>query len=120
MFYHPEYYRSLAARLYNFDGIRVTPQSTTVISYQERVSDEGVHYKEITSSRSFPTDKEAAAYISKHTSGNYRIVGINPFISPVPIAALENYKLIHSSHGCIEQSGVGMIPEVKIFEYVGD
>ena len=120
LFYHPEYYRSLAARLYNFDGSRVTPQSTTVISYQERVSDEGVHYKEITSSRSFPTDKEATAYISKQTSGNYRIVGINPFISPVPIEALEHYKLIHSSHGCIEQPGVGMIPEVKIFEYVGD
>jgi len=120
LFYHPEYYRSLAARLYNFDGSKVMPRSTTVISYQERVRDKGMPYKEITSFRSFPTDKEAAAYISKHTSGNYQIVGINPFISPVSIEALENYRLIHSSHGCIKQPGVGMIPEVKIFEYVGD
>lgn len=116
--FYPEYYRSLAVRLYNFDGEQFTPQSITVISYQEGVSREGVAYKEIIGVEYFPTYEEAEDYISSQESGNYRIVSNNLFVSPVPLEALEDYNLVHSSAVAVIQPGIGPIPEVKIFEYV--
>ncbi len=118
--FYPEYYRPLAIRLYNFDGSQVTPQSTRVISYQEKVNWKGETYREITSEQSFPTYEEAEAYVLSQESDNYRIVGDNPFVSPVPLEALKYYRLIYSSDSCIMQPGIGMISEVKIFEYIGD
>jgi hypothetical protein len=115
--YYPEYYRSLAIRLYNFDG-KVAAESPTVISYQDKVSPDGIHYKQIVSSKSFSSYKEAEAYISSQKSGNYRIVSDNPFVSPVPLEALKHYKLAYSSASTITQAGATPIPEVKIFEYV--
>ena len=86
--YYPEYYHSLIVRLYNFDGKQVVLRSSTVISYEERVSRDGQPYKEITSAKSFPSYEEAEAYIASQKSGNYRIVGTDPFASPVPLASL--------------------------------
>jgi hypothetical protein len=39
--FHPAYYRSISARLYNFDGKEVIPESTTVISYEDKVDANG-------------------------------------------------------------------------------
>ena len=116
LYYYPEYYQSLAVRLYYFDGDKVTPDSTTVISYVEEVSQEGVRYKEIVGKASFRTFEEAVASISEQASGNYRIVSSEPSVSPVPLDSLEHYKLAYSS----SQPTPG-IPDltasVKIFEY---
>ena len=121
--FYPEYYRSLVIRLYNFDGNEVIPQSSTVISYQEKINRDGNPYKEITSSQIFPSYEEAEAYISSQESGKYRIVGNDRFISPVPLEPLEHYKLIYRSDKSIMQTGAGTfseVSEVKIFEYVAD
>ena len=115
--FHPEYYRSLLIRLYNFDGKQVVPKSSPVISYEERVSRDGQPYKEITSAKAFPSYEEAEAYISSQESGNYRIVNDNPFASPVPLPALEHYKPVYNSSSTRTMPGGGLIPEVKIFEY---
>ena len=117
---YPEYYRSLSVRLYNFDGEAVTPESTLVISYQERVSDDGEIFKEITSEKEFDSYEEAKAYLLSQESANYRIVSDNPFVSPVPLEALKHYKLIHSSDSGVVDPDAGMVPEVKIFEYIGE
>ncbi len=119
MLFYPEYYRALVVRLYNFDGKAVTPQSPIVISYQQKVSREGKPYKEITSAEQFDSYEEAEAYLLSQESANYKIVSDNPFISPVPLEELKHYKLIHSSDGQIRHPELGMLPEVKIFEYVG-
>jgi len=117
--FYPEYYRSLSNRLYNFDGKAITPESSVVISYQPRKSPDGKIYKVITGVESFTNYEDAAAYISSRKSGSYKIVGTNPFISPVPLDALEHYKLVHKSENLIMEKAVGkMLPEVKIFEYV--
>jgi oligosaccharyl transferase (archaeosortase A-associated) len=115
--YYPKYYRSLIARLYNFDGKQVVPLSSTVISYEERLSRDGQPYKEITGVKSFPGCEAAQAYIASQKSGNYRIVGTDPFASPVPLEALEHYKLIYSSKGSRMMPSGDQVPEVKIFEY---
>jgi len=86
------------------------------------VSREGKPYKEITRVEQFDSYQEAEAYLLSQESANLprRIVSTNPFISPVPLEALKHYKLIHSSDGGVAQPGVGMVPEVKIFEYTGN
>ena len=47
-------------------------------------------------------------------------VGINPFTSPIPLEALQNYKLIYSSKSgiSISHQKAGLIPEVEISEYL--
>ena len=118
--FYPEYYRSLVVRLYSFDGQAVIPQESMVISYEERVTQEGIPLKLVTDSQTFPTHEEAVAYISGQESGNYRIASGSPFVSPVPLEALKDYRLIHSSDEGVEIPDMGItVPEVKIFEYVG-
>ena len=116
--FHPEYYRSLVVRLYNFDGQAVTPEISIVISYEEKVVQEGESIKLITHAQDFPSYEEAVAFISSQKPGNHRIVSDNPFISPVPLEELKRFKLIYSSDVSIIQPGVGAIPSVKIFEYI--
>jgi len=112
--FYPAYYRSTVVRLYNFDGKATESQdSIMVISYQEKLSQEGVWYKEITSSKSFSSYEEAEAYASSQEAGNYRVVGTDPFISSVPLEEMRHYKLVYTS----AQKWQGK-PAVKIFEYV--
>jgi len=47
-------------------------------------------------------------------------VGVNPLVSPVPLEAMQDFKLVYSSESGISNQEVGMIPEVKILEYLGD
>jgi dolichyl-diphosphooligosaccharide--protein glycosyltransferase len=115
--YYPEYYQSLAARLANFDGRAVAADSPTVISYEPKINREGNPYKEITSFQSFPSYEEAKAYVSSQKSENYKIVGTKPLVSPVPLDALEHYKLLYTSKIQIIRPGLG-ISSIKIFEYV--
>ncbi|MFH1925335.1 MAG: oligosaccharyl transferase, archaeosortase A system-associated [Chloroflexota bacterium] len=118
LYLHPEYYRSLAVRLYNFDGKAVTPAQVEVISYQERPLKEGGTVKVIDGKQVFPSYEEAKSYISEQKSGQFQIVGETPFISAVPLEELEHYKLVYSSPESLPQPGVSNVPIVKIFEYV--
>jgi dolichyl-diphosphooligosaccharide--protein glycosyltransferase len=116
---HPAYYQSLAIRLYNFDGEAFTPENVLVITYEEREDQSGIVYKEITNAEQFGTYGEAQTYIASQPSGNnkYRIVGTDPFQSPVPLEAMSHYKPIYSSDNITLSGGVSK-PEIKIFEFV--
>jgi len=116
--FYPEYYRSLASRLYNFDGKAVIPEDIIVISYQEQADEEGNIYKVVTSAEQFAIFGEAEAYLLSQETANYRIVGVNPLSSPVPLEALEHYQLIYSSESGVKFPNWGSVPAVKIFEYV--
>ena len=65
-------------------------------------------YKLLTSSQVFTTYEEASDFLKDHT-GNYRIVGVDIFNSPIPLEKLEHYELIYESPA----------QYVKIFEYMG-
>ena len=118
MLFYPEYYQSLAVRLYNFDGRAVTPEKTYVISFKESRDREGETYKQITSSKSFTSYEEAATYLSQQESDNYRIIGINPFQSPVPLTAVEHYQPVYGSDIRVKNVGMEDLSAVKIFEYI--
>jgi oligosaccharyl transferase (archaeosortase A-associated) len=118
LLFYPEYYSSLVVRLYNFDGSQVTPKSSKVISYQDKVSPDGQPYKQITSVHSFDSYEEAQTYISNQKSSNYVVVSPDPYSSPVPLPAVEHYRLVYSSKGSVMETGKGSVPAIKIFEYV--
>ena len=115
--FHPEYYRSLAVRLYHFDGKAVTPAETAVISYEERPLQQGGTVKVVNSIEFFTSYEEAENYVAEQESGQFQIVGESPFISPVPLEELKHYRLVYQSPESSYQAGVGNVPEVKIFEY---
>ena len=116
--FYPTYYRSMVARLFNFDGKAVVPTDSLVISYEVKVSGEGTKYMEITNTWSFPTYEEAEAYVSSQESGNYRVVGSSPFVTPVPLEELNHYELIYQSEAQKTLAGE-KLPRVKIFQYLG-
>jgi len=120
LLFYPEYYRSTAVRLYNFDGKAVIPTAnqTLVISYQEVKGLKGNLFKVIDSvSDNFTSYEEAEAYVANQKSGNYRIVGTDPMVSPVPLEELQHYKLVYSSKDSVAVSDVAQVPAVKIFEF---
>ncbi len=115
--YYPEYYRSMCSRLYNFEGKAVVPvNSTGTISYIERINKKGTKYKKVSDYKLFPTYKEAKTFLKTHL--DYRIVGTNPFISPVPLEKLKHYRLIHKSDSAVIKQRGKKNSCVKIFEYI--
>jgi oligosaccharyl transferase (archaeosortase A-associated) len=110
--YYPAYYNSTVARLYNFDGEAVNSTESVVISYKEMTVDGG-SYKEITNGWTFPTYEAAQAYVGNQTSGNYRIVGTDPFSSPMPIEELDSYERVYPT------GNTTTAKTVKIFKYLG-
>jgi len=120
MYYHPEYYRSLMVRLYNFDGKEVTPETTRVIAYEDKMVPNYGPVHIITDDREFSSYQEAADYVSSQKTSNYRIVSDSPFVSPVPLSALKYYKLVHQSGSIGLEAFDIILPEVKIFQYSRD
>jgi dolichyl-diphosphooligosaccharide--protein glycosyltransferase len=116
--YYPEYYRSMAVRLFNFEGAAVTPDTPIVITYTENKDKSGNAFKVITGAQPFATLAEAEAYLSTLPAGNNRIVGTHPLKSPVPLEALDHYKLVHSSNQTLTLQDGTNLPSIKIFEYV--
>ncbi|MFC2010205.1 oligosaccharyl transferase, archaeosortase A system-associated [Chloroflexota bacterium] len=114
--FYPEYYRLMAVRLYNFDGEAVTPEKATVIGYEERFDDAGNLAKLVTTMEEFDTYEEAEAYIANQESPNYRIISLDPILSPVPLEALEDYELIYSSDETVTLADGSEVPEIKIFQ----
>ena len=82
LLYYPEYYRSMAVRLYCFDGKDYTPAETAVISWEAKTGSDSQPYKEITGLKTFPSHGEATAFLAAQQGGNWRMVGKDPLASP--------------------------------------
>jgi dolichyl-diphosphooligosaccharide--protein glycosyltransferase len=110
--FHPEYYRTMAVRLYVYGGEPAVPKDTTfVVAYAERPMPDGTRAKEILESRRFKTYASAAAYLDRFGHTGRAIVGLEPRQTPVPIEPLTRLKLIHDSPGTPP-------PPVRIFRYL--
>jgi asparagine N-glycosylation enzyme membrane subunit Stt3 len=113
----PDFYRSLLVRLYCFDGEAVAGGKPFVVTYTDQVS-KGVHYKVVTNAQQYDSYQAAQSYIAAQPSGNYDIVSTNPFVSPVPLEAVPDFKLVYSSQYSITYSENATVPQIKIFEHV--
>jgi len=116
--YYPEYYQSMCSRLYLFGGEEVIPSyDTRVISYAEITDRSGFKLKKIVTEKKFATYEEAKSYLESQTEPNYRLIGVSPFISPVPLDKLDSYAQVYQSTPRISTYGNNTISYVKIFEY---
>ncbi len=118
--YYPEYYHTMVVRLYNFGGQAMPGEHPIVITYEEKTDLNGNRYKEITDFQEFATYQEALIYFESQESDNCRIVGVNPFMSPVPLEEVSDYRLVHDSKIKVKNPDVDPIPEVRVFEYTGN
>jgi len=75
---YPTYYNSTVVRLYCFDGKEQPGKNTLVVSYREKVSSEGIPYKQISSAKIFSNYIDAATYISSQELTDYNIMGVLP------------------------------------------
>jgi oligosaccharyl transferase (archaeosortase A-associated) len=128
IFYYPEYYRTTCVRLFFFDGEAVTDEKPLVIEYEE-ICDGDRIYKLVTGITPFSSYEEALEYLQTEGTENRRIVGTYPFISPVPLEAMDDYRGVYTSEEKLydydielndEETIHGSVFDVKIFEYIGN
>ncbi len=62
----------MIVRLYDFDGLAVTPQYTTVMTYQDRQLPDGQTFKEILALKNFKNYSDAQAFIAGQKRGSTR------------------------------------------------
>lgn len=116
LLFYPEYYQSMVVRLYNFDGKAAAPAEVNVVRYEPVVAQDGIQYKVITEMKVFSSYGEASQYVDSQQPGTHRIVGRDPYVSPVPFEALNKFKLVYSSSQTKIDSQY-TLPYIKIFEY---
>ncbi len=119
LLYYPEYYQTMAARLYCFDGKKYTPAETAAVSWETRTGADGKAYKEITGLKTYRSYDDALAFLNTQPAGNWRIVGKDPGASPVPLEELTLYRPAFSSPETVKTGNLET-SRVKIFEYVRD
>ena len=112
-----KYYNSLFVRLYNFSGKAVTDVKPLVVTYVENMYRNEFSYRQVIEAKEFTSYQDALDYIATlDPTTKYDIVSSDPFVSPIPLEAVEDYKLIFSS----ETSSNTTPPAIQIFEYIGD
>ena len=115
--YYPEYFQSMAVRMYNFDCQAVNATSIWVIGYEERQNEAGGIFKLVTEAKQYSSYEEANEFVAAQETGNYRIVSNNPMASCIPLEALDSYELVHASEQGLQLTSGNLTPQVKIFEY---
>ncbi len=115
--FYPEYFRSMAVRMYNFDGEAVNSTSVWVIGYEELQTEDGGVIKGVTEASQFASFEEASEFISAQETGNYRIVSNDPMSSCIPLEALDYYELVHASEQDLQLTSGNQTPQVKVFQY---
>jgi hypothetical protein len=117
--FSPDYYRTLVVRLYNFNGKAVAEPKPMVVIYETVKTNTGIEVRQITDAKEFTTYQEALDYIAgQGASASCALVGTDPFISPIPLEAVANYKEIYSSAASNNSTQLEKI--IKIFKYADD
>lgn len=111
--FYPAYYRSLAVRLFCFNGETVKANACRVYSFKPDGSAQGLLRNIILDSRVFASEEAALAQIRSQKDGQYVIAGDNPFVSPVNLDAVSRCRLVF----CFPHPKTQKPPEIKIFEY---
>jgi hypothetical protein len=78
--YYPDYYRTMAIRLFGYSGQAYTPANATWAV----VVDEN---KQVTERRQFATYEEGAAFVNQ-SGGSWRLAGLHPVAACVPLEPL--------------------------------
>jgi len=80
--YYPDYYRTMAVRLFGYDGKAFTPSNTSWA-----ISLDGNQMIDL---RRFPTYEAAAAFVAADRK-RWRLEGLHPVLSCVPLEPLQHF-----------------------------
>jgi asparagine N-glycosylation enzyme membrane subunit Stt3 len=114
--YLPAFYRSMAARLYLFDGRRIeTTQGVNVFLTMPALANSSAYEETIGSIRSFPSEKEAEQWMALHPYETANLASTDPTVSCVDLDEIPWLKRVFVSRN--ERVVAGKQPAaVKIFE----
>ncbi len=119
--YYPNYYQSMAARLFVLGGRGVEPQWRSLVVRFELAGESGGRpIKKITEARRFETHAEAAGFLRSHPAMNYVLVSDDPFWSCVPLQPLNGYKIVHESRTHFSIGHGVTVPTVRVLEVLAD
>ena len=118
--YSLEYYNLLLVRLFNFDGKASTDESPIVITYDTKTDSAGNVYRIISQDpKPFESYQAALNYVKSQPNTNTVIVGVSPYMNPVPIKAVTDFNIVFSSNATISNPDGTTVREVKVFQYLG-
>lgn len=112
------YFRTMAARLFFFDGTETPVNEGIGIAYQGMVLQDGSTVPVIAESPKISQNySELANYVNESRSKGYQalIISESPTSTPVPLEALQHYRLVHESDTKVTTDGQKF---VKTFEHV--
>lgn len=117
--YFPDYYRSMMAHLYLYDGEAVEPvNSTWIIGYREEKARGGEKVRYVTSKQEFATWQEAEKRFLQIHGEPFVLGGLNPVHTCVPLTKLNGYRLVFTSQkDPFSTKSTEPVRAVKIFEY---
>jgi asparagine N-glycosylation enzyme membrane subunit Stt3 len=113
---YPEYYRSMAMRLYLYGGKAATPASPVeVLSFRREIRD-NLPINVVTGERSFASYEEASRFVTRSGRSDVKIVSKLPLVTCVPLEALTSYTPVFRA---LEHEGTdpSAPPVVRLFEY---
>ncbi|MFH0809724.1 MAG: hypothetical protein V2A77_04560, partial [Pseudomonadota bacterium] len=117
--YYTDYYRTLVARLFNFEGKAVTTERPLVVLYKD-VPQGRETIKQVSEVRSFSSYADAQAFAGSQKGSKAKVVSSNPFVSPVALEAMKSYSLVYSSPSAPSNNQVSdseSMPDVKVFQF---
>lgn len=114
LFYHPDYYRSMAVRLYVYGTRAVTALGETwVVKIAPGTDEDGHPIREVVDSWRFPTYERAAEELVRRGPGPFEILGIDPFRSCVPLPALTGLRLVKQAGRAADDRALVRVYEVR-------
>jgi oligosaccharyl transferase (archaeosortase A-associated) len=115
------YFRTMVARLHNFDGSMVEPAEVYYIEYSDEAA-AGTSLPVITNVRTLPpleASAAVAAYNAQAAPGSHAGVFSPLLINPVEkVPALHHYRLVHESPTSVLSGETPNLQYVKVFEFV--
>jgi oligosaccharyl transferase (archaeosortase A-associated) len=92
----PNYYRTMAVRLYAFAGRAVVPGSVMAVSWTDQERG-GSRVRRLVREVTFGTYDAAVRFIAERPSEQWRIASPDPLTSCVPLEALPDYRQVFQS-----------------------
>lgn len=112
--YFPDYYRTMCVRLFLFGGDAASP---TEPAWVLKLGDgDGATPPLVESIRRCATYDEAVAFRDAHPADGWRIAGLSPHRSCVPIEPLHRFRPIYNAPTSAAKRDETPIPAVRMFE----
>jgi len=116
--YYPEYYRSMLNRLYLFAGREYVPEwSTWAVRFSTLSTETGFQFKRIDQGLKFKTYDLAVKFLDEHPGEPWRIVGLSPVESCVPLEAVRHFQRVYQSPTQAPFTNARPMGMVEIFEF---